>query len=457
MLFDSANRELFRRVWSLSWPMVVYNVLEMTVGLVDLFMVRPFGPAATAAIGVSRQLTFLVEASAIAISTGVITLVSQAVGARASNQVDNVVQQSVRLVLLFGIPTALAGYLLSRPLLVLLNARAEMLAYAVPYLHVYFSGLVFSWGCIVGTAIFRGTGDVLTPLKLGLVVNVLNVVLNYVLIYGIGPLPAFEVQGAALGTVAARGCGALIFLGLLLRETSHVRLRCGADQAAAGRSWLGFDWKLIGRMMRIGVPMAMAGVLRNGSRLVFLAIVGARALGVSFHAAVGVGMQVRLLSILPALAFQVATATLVGQAVGRGDYQEAEALGRRSVQLLAMLMIVVVVLIFAFADPLAVLFASPEVAELAATVLRWFAVAQLFSALSIGTQGTLMGAGDTAPTLRYTLLTQWVVMLPLAYLLLMTFGWEPAGPLAAWTLAPVISLALMQRRFRSGRWKTLRA
>jgi putative MATE family efflux protein len=428
----------------------------MTVGFVDFLMVRPFGPTATAAMGLCRQVTFLVEGAGIAIATGVITLVSQGVGARAVDHVNNVVRQSVYLVLILGLPTALLGYWLSRPLLLGMNADPGTLAYGTPYLHVYFSGLVFLWGNLTGAAIFRGQGDVKTPLKLALGINLLNVAANYVFIFGAGPVLAFEVQGAAMGTVLARACAALLYLGLLLRGAGLAQLRLGADGMLSNRNRWGFDVQMIARVLRIGVPMALASVLRNGSRLVFLAIVGVTTLGVSLHAAVGIGLQVRLFSILPALAFQTATATLVGQAIGRGDYQEAEALGRRSVQLLALIMVVVVLLIIVFSDPLArLLIDSFEAAKLGADVLRWFAVAQLFSALSIGTQGALMGAGDTAPTMRYTLVTQWLVMLPLAYAFLHA-NWVPGGPLLAWTVAPALALLLTQLRWRGGRWKAVR-
>jgi len=178
-----------------------------------------------------------------------------------------------------------------------------------------------------------------------------------------------------------------------------------------------FDWPLIGRILRIGAPMALAGLVRNGSRLVFLTIVGAGAMGMTLHAAVGVGMQVRLLSVLPALAFQVATAALVGQAIGRGDFDEARRLGRRSVEILSLLMAGVVGLIVFFAHPLAALLIEDQmVAATGAIVLRWFALAQFFSSLNITLQGALMGAGDTLPNLRYTFFTQWILMLPLAWI-----------------------------------------
>ena len=455
MLLDSTDRALFRRIWGLSWPIVVSNVLELTVGIVDFLMVRPFGPSATAALGMSRQVTFLVEGAAVAISAGVIPLVSQAVGAQRGERVREIVSQSVRMVLLLAVPTTLVGMFLAKPILVGMGASEETLAHGAPYLRVYFAGVVFLWGNLIGAAIFRGAGDVWTPLKLALGVSVLNVVFNYAFIFGLGPLPAFDVPGAAIATSVARGCGALACVALLFRGTRYVPKHLVEGGPPPDTRW---NWRQMGRILRIGTPMALAGLLRNGSRLVFMAIVGIGAAGVSMHAAVGVGLQLRLISILPALAFQVATATLVGQAIGRGNFQEADAMWRRSAVLLGLIVAVVSAVIILLAAPLTELFiASSDTTELGANVLRWFAAAQFFSALSIALQGALMGAGDTTPALRYTVLGQWVVMIPLAYVLMTVLGWDPDGALAAWTIAPAITLVLTWRRLQSGVWKTKRA
>ena len=446
---DRLDPATFRRIWSLAWPTVLYSVLELSLGLADLVMVRGLGQDATAAIGLTRQIAFLLEAAALAIATGVITLVSQGVGSGNREQVDGVIHQSTRLVFLLGVPVTLAGYLASRPLLVAMQATSETLSHGVPYLHVYFLGTLFLWGNVIAAAIFRGTGDAMTPLKVATAIGLLNVILNYAFIFGVGPLPPYDVTGAALGTVAARAIGCVIYVALLAHGTRHVRLRL--------RPWWGLDWTLIRRILRVGMPPALAGIVRNGARVVFLGMLGASALGASMHAAAGVGLQVRLFSVLPALAFQIATATLVGQAIGAGHLDQAEALGRRSVQLLSMIMAVVVVATFLLARPLAALFiADAAVVTLGATVLRWFAVAQFFSSVSICVQGALMGAGDTKPILRYTIVTQWGLLLSLTFILLVGFEWEPEGPLLAWVLAPLVQLVLMQRLFRSGRWKRLR-
>jgi MATE family, multidrug efflux pump len=455
----SRGSHLYQRIWSLTWPLLAANALELAVGLVDLWLVRPFGPSATAAIGLCRQVTFLVEAMAVAITAGIIALVSQGVGAQSSAKrsgssetlaprspfdPENVVRQSMYMVFLLALPTTLAGYFLSGSLLTGLQARYDTQAYGEPYLQIYFAGFIITLGSLVSAALFRGAGDVWTPLKLSLGVSLLQVALNYVFVYGVGPWPAFTVQGAAMGMVCARGCGLIAFLFLLLRGRGLIRLR--------GFPFLSFDWKLMGSVLRIGVPMALANMLRHGSRVVFLAIAGASTLGTSLQATVGVALQVRLIGVLVALAFQTASATLVGQAIGRDDTHEAEVLGRRSVQLLAVLMGIITALLIVLAEPLTKLFlAAPEAAGLGVKVLRWFAIAQFFSSLSIGTQGPLMGAGDTLPAMRYTLVSEWCLLLPLSYLLV-TIDWVPDGLLAVWALAPALTLALMQRRFLSRRW-----
>jgi len=450
VLSDRTDNAMFRRIWALAWPTVLYSMLELSLGVADLVMVRELGYEATAAIGLTRQISFLVEASALAIATGVITLVSQGVGAGDRAQVHGVIHQSARLVFLLGVPVAFGGYLMSRPLLVAMQATAGTLTHGLPYLHIYFLGTLFLWGNVIAAAIFRGAGNAMMPLKLAAVVSFLNVLLNYTFIFGAGPLPPFGVAGAAIGTVAARAIGCGVYLVVLVRGIGYLRLGL--------RPLWGLDWTLISRMLKIGLPLALAGIARNGARVVYLALLGASALGASMHAAAGVGLQVRLVSVLPALAFQIATATLVGQAIGAGHLDRAEALGHRSVQLLSLIMTGVVGVTFLLANQIAALFiADPQVVPLGATVLRWFAVAQFFSSVSICTQGALTGAGDTRPIFRYTVVTQWGLLLVLTIILMFGFEWVPEGPLLAWTLAPFVQLVLMQRLFRSGRWKMLRA
>jgi len=450
-LAAATDRELFRRVWSLSWPTVLYCALEACLGLADLVMVRSLGPEATAAVGVSRQVLFLVDAIVLALVSGVIAVVSQAVGGNRWHTVGQVLRQIMLLALMTALLIGVLGALGAGRILTALNADQPTLSQATPYLQVSFLGLVFGWASLVGASFSRSWGDAVTPLKLASLVACLNIPLNYLLIHGNSLLPALGVEGAAIGTIAAQFCGAAGYFVLLTRRTAlHPEMKLGAGKVFA------FDWQLVSRILRIGTPMALAGLVRNGSRLMFLMIVGGGAMGMTMHAAVGAGLQVQLIIVLPALAFHVATAALVGQAIGRGDVDEIRRLSLRSVQLLALIMLGIVAVIILCAKPLAqFLIVDSEVSAVAATVLRWFAVAQFFGSLSITVQGALMGAGDTLPNLRYTIFTQWLVMLPLTLLATTTNDWQLHGPLIAWTIAHAILLVLLMHRLRSKDWKTI--
>src|SRR5262249_46253253 len=149
------------------------------------------------------------------------------------------------LVLLLGLPTTAVGYLLSGTVLVALNVSADTLAQGEPYLQVYFLGVIFLWSNLTAAAVFRGSGDVWTPLKLTLGMSILNVALNYLFIFGAGPVPALGVMGAAVGAVTARACGTVVYLWLLSWGT-HAKFH-GAEKRPRG---FGPDWAVISRMLR---------------------------------------------------------------------------------------------------------------------------------------------------------------------------------------------------------------
>lgn len=439
----------YRRIVALALPTVAYNVIEMSLGLTDLFMVRSYGEAATAALGLNRQVTFLIETLIFAISVGVVTLVSQSLGRGEKEKAERVVSQSLIAIAVLSIGLSIAGYGLSPTILNALQASPDTVSYGVSYLRIYFFSMLFLGVNAVSAAALRAAKNPWSPLKIVILMSALNIPMNYWLIHGGLGIEALGVRGAAIGTVIARVIGSVLFIVLLVRGRSGIRF------VAVYAKTIDFD--IVNRVFRVGLPVAMAGLLRNGARLVFIAIAGLSTLGVSFHAAVGLGLQVRLLCVLPALAFQVATATLVGNAIGRNQPDEAEVTGRHGVYLLAAIMGVQCGIIILAASPIARSFiVDPEAAALGARVLRWFAVGQFFSALAIGTQGALSGAGDTKPVAWVTFITQWLILVPLAFALLVPFGMDPIGPLIAWAATPVLTFALLYWRFATGHWRSIR-
>ena len=427
----------------LALPTVLYNFLEMTLGLVDLLMVRPFGPEATAAIGLIRQVTFIVEAAVASIVVGVVALVSQGIGKRDQKQIDDTVQQSLYAATLLGIALSVLGFFSAGGIMWILRMSPASAAHGEPYTQVYFLGVVFLCVNAVSAGILRGAKDATTPLKLAVLMAVVNIPLNYLFIHPMG----YGVMGAAMGTTVARLVGTLAFMFVLIRGIAGVRF-----VAAVPR--LQFDH--IRRILRVGLPITFAGLLRNTARTAYVTIVGLSALGVALQAAVAVGLQFRLLAVLPALGFQIAIATLVGEAIGKGNLAEAEAIGRRAVAMLMGIMAVVCAAVILAAYPIAHVFIDDvETARRGAPGLRWYAVGQFHSRSAIGVQGILSGAGDTRPVMRYTLISQWGVLFGLGWVLIAAFNLDPEGILLSWTIAPIFMLVWLWQRFRAGHWKSI--
>jgi len=450
MSMDSSTPEsgLYKKILLLALPTVAYNIIEMGLGLTDLFMVQSFGTAATAALGVNRQVTFLFEAAILALSIGVVGLVSQNLAKKDLDKVNDLVAQGLLTITALATGLGIAGYFLAPAVLALLKTTPETTLFAVDYLKIYSLSLTFLGLNAVSAAIFRAAKNPWLPLKIAIAMAIINVPLNYGFIHGQFGFPDLGVKGAAVGTLLVRVAGSAAFVLLLLRKNHATPLLPSRI--------IRIETDTVNRIFRVGTPIAIAGVMRNSARVVFLTVVGFSVYGVSMHAAVGLGLQIRLFSVLPALAFQVALATLVGDAIGRGKFDEADATGRYGVYLLGAIMGVVCIATILLAGPISRAFIEDsDGAVLGAKVLRWFSVGQFFSCLAIGVQGALSGAGDTKPIARVTFITQWLILVPLAYVLLVPFNLDPSGPLIAWAVSPVLTFAFLYARFLGGKWKSL--
>jgi len=443
------DRELLARVWLLAWPTVVYSLLQTLVGLVDVYMVGRLGAQAIAAVGFSQQILMLIMIGALAVSTGTITLVAQFTGAREPRTADRVAGQSLLSMFALGLMMGLPGVFLSWRLLALMGAQGVVLEQGSAYMGLLLAGAPFMMLNFTVAAIFRGAGDTLTPLKIALAVNVINVVGNWLFIFGIGPFPELGVAGAAVGTIIARVVGAGV--GITLLASGRYRIRC---RFRGEGGWV--DLGLIRRMLKVGLPAAVQGFFRNGARVLFFRIVAGSVVGTAATAALTVGSRLRMLIIMPSLAFQVAAAALVGQSIGAKEVKQAEGVGWETVKLCSAIMAVMTALLCVFAAPLMAVFSNNSaVIAVGTTMLRFFAVGQFFSAISIASSGALVGAGDTRPPLYYTIISQWALMLPLAWAL-MHAGLDPLGAWVAWLIAPIVQAALTLRRFHSGKWKHIR-
>jgi len=441
------NQSLLSRLWAMSWPTVLYSLLESSVGLVDIFFASYLGSEAVAAIGFSRQIFLVLMIGTLSITTGTITLVSQYCGAKRYDAASSIASHSLLLSISSGLFIGFIGVFLARYSLILLGAEANALYEGTNYLQVLMGGVVFLMIGFSTNGVFRALGDAYTPLKIATLVNALNILFSYVFIFGFGPIPAYGVMGAAIGTVLARIFGSSLAVYMLMRKSRQVRITLHE----------GFSLSIVKQILDIGLPSGFSGFFRNGARVLFFRIIATTSAGSVAVAVATIGFQLRMLNIMPALAFQVATATLVGQCIGAKKIDQAEAYGWTAIKFCSSIMAAASLLILIFPGFIMRIFSdSIQVIEMGIFALRLLALEQFCNSVSIIVSGALSGAGDTKPSLRYTILSQWLLMLPLAYWLSNT-SLDISGAWIAWGFAPIIQTFLTLRRFIKGAWKKMHA
>ena len=199
------RQALLREVWRLALPVILTNLLQSLVNVVDVFMVGRLGPIAIAAVGMSSALRMLLLVMMISVAAGAMSLIAQAKGARDPQRMSFVTRQAISSGVLLSILLAALGYVLAHPLLALVNSGGdpEAVVLGTAYLQIIFVGTPFLALNIVTNRLMQGAGDTVTPLLLTAGINVLNTGFNYIFMFGLGPVPAYGVAGAAMGTVVS--------------------------------------------------------------------------------------------------------------------------------------------------------------------------------------------------------------------------------------------------------------
>jgi putative MATE family efflux protein len=445
--YRASRSETISAVVALGTPIVLSNLLAWAVGFADVLMISRLGEAALAGLGMAVQVFFLVVVVILAVTTGTMALVARFVGARDPATASHVFRQSILLAVVQSLLMGIAGIIVAPTLMRLLGATPEVAIAGTTYLRIIFAGIVALTLDFTIASTFRGAGDSVTPLRIMGWVVALNVVGNYLLIFGPGPFPELGVAGAAIATVLSRGVGAWMGWRRLQRGPG------GWDYVPG--SWRP-DTGMMRRVLRIGIPTAMEGWMRAGSGVVFLAIIARTAPGPAAVAAHTVGLQLEAFARMPSFGISVGATSLVGQRLGAGDGDAAEHAGWASVEVGLWLMTLLAALLFLSARPVAGLFtADPATQDLTVHYLRILAVAQPMFMIAVVLSGALRGGGDTRYPMWVSLFSGWVFLLPLAYWMAVVLGW---GPTAAWVAMGAnytVSALLVTLRFRAGHWRTL--
>jgi putative MATE family efflux protein len=442
-----------RAVWMLAWPTMLQNVIGGLQGIVDHAMVGHFvGYVGNAAIGVAFQIFLVVIVFVTSLFTGMSVLVARFAGANEPERVNRAVYQAflASVALCVGILAPL-GWVLSPALLRLVNAAAEVRAEALPYLRIMF---VFSIGMLLvfmlGGAL-RAAGDARTPLRLGIVLTILNVVLNVIFIRGLGPVPAFGTAGAAMGTVLAGAAVSGIAIYLLCSGRLVVTWHRGMDWRP--------DWGTIRALFRFGLPTGVQGIAMNVAGVLLLRFIGSLAQSAEAQAAYAVAYG-ELFSLVTwtSVGLMGAAGAVAGQNLGAGR-PDRSVLGVHVAAWIGLGVAALVGALFLILPgPLLAVFGmdDPVVVGLGTQLLAFLSVSGLFVTLALTYTGGLQGTGDTRSPLYISLVSQIVIPLGLCAILQATRGLQPADIWLAILLGHAARGALSLLRFRQGKWRAIR-
>lgn len=449
------SKELYQDIIRIAWPSFVELLLTQLASMVDLMMVGSMGGTANpeigtqalAAVGLTTQPKFLLMAAFVAMNTGVTALVARNKGTNDKKQANLVVRQGLLFTFCATIILSILGFLFAKPMVIFMGSTEKAVTnMATQYLQIQMAGFLSFALTSTITASLRAVGDSKTSMIYNLIANVVNVIFNWLLIYGNCGFPEMGVAGASLATVLGQVVAFVIAFVVILRGNGFLKLEFK----------LGFmpNKTVLGNMTNIGVPAMIEQLIMRAGMILFAKTVAS--LGTTAYATHQVCMNIQALSFMTGQAFAVSATTLMGQSLGkrRTDMAQAYCSRTRTVGF-AFSLVLAAVFIFFGGIIVGLYNSDPEIIRIGGQIMLFVAFLQPFQSSQFIIAGALRGAGDTKATAIYTCITMLLIR-PTAAIILISLNWGLYGAWAAMACDQVIRSALVLNRYNSGKWKLLK-
>ena len=450
------DRALLPVVLALAWPTMLEQLLHTAVQYIDTAMVGSLGTQATAAVGSTATVGWLVGSSVSAFGVGFLAYISQALGAGEEQRAKKAAAQSVLAVLVTGLFFTVVTLSLSPLVPVWMQVDPSIRSLAARYFFIVYLPMLPRTASVIFGTVLRAAGDTRTPMRVGIGVNAINVLLNFLLIYPSRTLSLFGLAlpmwGAGWGVVGAAAASAIAFavggIAITVALYRHPRI------SPWGQS-LRPDGQVLRPCLRVAFPNMLQ---RFGTSLGYVAFAAMiNALGEISTAAHTVANTVESAFYIPGYGMQAAAATLTGNCLGAGDEKKRRGLARLIILLEVGLMLLSGSLLFAFAPAMAGIFSKdPAVIALGSTVLRMVACSEPFYGVSIVIEGMLQGAGKTKVPFVVNILGMWGVRILGTWICTTRLG---LGLISAWGCMighNLLLFALFLIYYLRGKWNPLK-
>ncbi|MCW9706191.1 MATE family efflux transporter [Fodinibius salsisoli] len=441
--YDFTQGSIGKAILLLSIPMVLEMAMESVFAVVDIFFVAKLGPEAVAAVGLTESMLTLVYAIAIGLSMATTALIARRTGEKKIYKAAKAAVQAIIVGFTVSLPIALLGLFYSDMLLSLMGASPVIINELSGYTTIIFTANAVVMLLFIINAVFRGAGDAAISMRVLWIANLLNIVLDPLFIFGIGPFPELGVAGAAVATTIGRGLGVLYQMYRLHIKGSRIQLEL--------RHWI-VNWPIIKRLVRLSLGGIGQYLIATSSWIGLMRIMAE--FGSEALAGYTIAIRIIIFSLLPSWGMSNAAATLVGQNLGANQPQRAE----KSVWITAFINMAFLVCIglsfYIFAPELVMLFTDEEqVIAIGAQCLRIISAGYFFYSWGMIMTQAFNGAGDTMTPTYLNFICFWIIEIPLAWGLALSLEMEESGVFWSIVVAESMLGILGIYLFKKGKWK----
>ena len=422
-----ADTNMFFIIMSLAWPTMLEQLMQTAVQYIDTAMVGTLGTQATAAVGATTTVNWLLSSSISALSIGFLAYIAKSLGAGDNDLAKRAAGQAVLAVLTVGSLFTAATLSLSGIIPVWMQVKESIRETASTYFFILYTPMLFRTATIIFGTVLRAAGDTKSPMKIGIVVNVVNVILNFLLIYETRPVfgGAFVMPGAGLGVIGAAAASAIAFAvgGILITIVlwKHPKISPKGQRLSP-------DMQILKPCLRVAFPNMLQ---RFGTSLGYVAFASMiNSLGEVATAAHTIANTVESAFYIPGYGMQTAAATLAGNAYGADDEEKMDRLAKMFIPIEIGLMILSGGALFLLAPSLVQIFSNSEdVIQLGSAVLRMVALSEPFYGFSIIIEGMMQGVGKTKEPFVFNIIGMWMIRIVGTFICTQMLGF---GLVAAW-------------------------
>jgi putative MATE family efflux protein len=440
---DFTEGKLSRAILLLSIPAVLEMVMESVFVIVDIYFVSKLGANAIATVGITESMVTIIYAIAIGLGTATTSMVSRRIGEKNPDAASIAAFQAILTGMFVSIIISLPGAIFSKSLLGLMGASKPIIYSMSGYTRIMLGGNMVIMMLFIINAIFRSAGDAAVAMKVLWIGNIINIILDPCLIFGLGPFPQMGVTGAAIATNIGRGTAVLVQFYLLFFGKKRIRLSI---------KHLSIDFKIMIKLFKLSFGSIGQNLIGTTSWIALVRILSI--FGSEVVAGYTIALRIIGFSILPSWGISNAASTLVGQNLGAKKPDRAEkavwVTGWVNMILLSVIGLILVLFPEIF---IRIFIDNKNVIKSGVLGLRIISIGFVAYGLGMVLVNSFNGAGDTSTPLKINIFAFWFVEIPLAWFLAIKAGFNEEGVFIAIVVAETLMTLIAWLVFRRGKWK----